>query len=91
MARLNWQPGAVNVLKVCGPSTHSVDLELQSELVPMPYTEMLPGQIGLLRMDGFAASDLEAAALRVAIEGFEQAGARGLIVDMRWYGGGSSI
>jgi len=91
MARLNWQPGAVNVLKVCGPSTHSVNLELQSELMPMPYTEILPGQIGLLRMDGFAASDLEAAALRVALEGFEQAGARGWIVDMRWNGGGPSI
>jgi len=42
-------------------------------------------------MDGFAATDLEAAALRVALEGFEQAGARGWIVDMRWNGGGPSI
>jgi carboxyl-terminal processing protease len=91
MAQLDWRPGTVNVLKVSAADGQSIDLELQSELVSMPYTQMLPGQIGFLRMDGFAASDRESAALRGAFETFEQAGARGWIVDMRWNGGGPSI
>jgi carboxyl-terminal processing protease len=91
MARLDWRPEAVNVLKVCAPGGDSMDLELQSELLPMPYMEMLPGPFGLLRMDGFAASGLEASALRAAFETFEKAGASGWIVDMRWNGGGPSI
>ena len=91
MAQLDWQPGAVNVLTVCAPGSHSMGLELRSQLVSMPYTELLPGPYGLLRMDGFATSDAEAAALRAALEGFERAGARGWIIDMRWNGGGPSI
>jgi C-terminal processing protease CtpA/Prc len=91
MARLDWRPGAANVLHECAADGQSIDLELQSELVSMPYTEMLAGQIGFLRMDGFASSDRESAALRGAFESFEQAGARGWIVDMRWNGGGASV
>src|SRR2546423_1191210 len=63
MARLDWRPGAVNALTVCAPDTQSMDLQLQSELVPMPRTQLLPGPIGLLRMDGFASTDAETTAL----------------------------
>jgi carboxyl-terminal processing protease len=52
---------------------------------------LLPGPFGFLRMDGFAATNAETAALRAAFEGFERAGGRGWIVDMRWNGGGPSI
>src|SRR6266568_6331698 len=51
MARLDWQPGAVNILTVAAQGGHTMDLELQSELVPMPHTQLLPGPVGLLRMD----------------------------------------
>ena len=57
----------------------------------MLRTQVLPGLIGLLRMDGFAATEAETAALRAALEGFERAGVRGWTVDMRWNGGGPSI
>lgn len=57
----------------------------------MPYTELLPGPFGLLRMDGFSASATETAALRAALMNFEQAGALGWIIDLRWCGGGPSI
>lgn len=90
-ARLDWQPGAVTWLTVRTPGWESIDLELRSELVPMPYTELLPGPFGLLRMDGFSASATETAALRAALLGFEQAGALGWIIDLRWCGGGPSI
>lgn len=90
-ARLDWQPGAVTRLSVRAPGRESVDVELRSDLVPMPFTQVLPGPFGLLRMDGFSASAAETAALRAALIGFEQAGALGWIIDMRWNGGGPSI
>jgi C-terminal processing protease CtpA/Prc len=90
-ARLDWQAGAVNVLSVRAPGRESIDRELQSNLVPMPLVKLLPGPFGLLRMDGFAFTEAETAALRAAFMGFEQAGARGWIIDMRWNGGGPSI
>src|SRR4030081_1692153 len=90
-ARHRWQPGVVNVLSLRAADGESVDLELRSELVPMPSAELLAGPFGLLRMDGFASSSAEAAALRAAFMGFEQSGARGWIIDLRWAGGGASI
>jgi C-terminal processing protease CtpA/Prc len=90
-ARLDWQPGAVSMLTVRAPGGESIGLELRSDLVPMPSTKLLPGPFGFLRMDGFLFNDAEAAALRAALVGFEQAGALGWIIDMRWNGGGPSI
>jgi carboxyl-terminal processing protease len=90
-ARLDWQPGAVNMLTLCAPDEESTSLELRSDLVPMPFTKLLPGPLGYLRMDGFLFNAAEAAALRAALAGFEQAGALGWIVDVRWNGGGPSI
>src|SRR5438132_13562788 len=90
-ARLDWQHGAVNLLTARAPGGGSIDLQLQSDVVPMPFTDVLPGPFGLLRMDGFAFSAAETAALRAAFMGFEQAGALGWIIDMRWNGGGASF
>jgi C-terminal processing protease CtpA/Prc len=90
-ARLDWQPGAVNRLAVQAPGAESIGLELRSELVPMPYEKLLPGPFGYLRMDGFLFNPIEAEALRAALEGFEQAGALGWVIDMRWNGGGPSL
>jgi C-terminal processing protease CtpA/Prc len=72
-ARLDWEPAAVNRLSVRTPGQNSLELELRSELVPMPFTTLLPGPLGLLRMDGFSSSETEMAALRAALLGFEQA------------------
>lgn len=91
MGRLDWQPGATNELSVQAPGRTPIDLELRSELVPMPLAQVLPGPFGLLRMDGFACSPQETAALRAAFEAFEQVGALGWIIDMRWNGGGPSM
>jgi C-terminal processing protease CtpA/Prc len=57
----------------------------------MPFTTLLPGPIGLLRMDGFSSSATETAALRAALLDFEQAKAHGWVIDMRWSGGGPSV
>lgn len=89
--RLHWQPDAVNMLAMRTPGGESIDLELQSDLVPMPITKLLPGPVGFLRMDGFSFTAAETGALRTALVGFEEAGAVGWIVDMRWNGGGPSI
>jgi C-terminal processing protease CtpA/Prc len=78
-------------MSVLAQGSQTFDVELQSESLPMPYIQLLPRPFGLLRMDGFAATDRETAALRAAFEHFEEAGARGWIVDMRWNGGGPSI
>jgi carboxyl-terminal processing protease len=91
MALLDWQEGAVNRLTVRPPGGETVELQLRSDVVPMPFTEILPGPFGLLRMHGFSSSATETAALRAALVGFEQAGALGWIIDMRWNGGGVSI
>jgi C-terminal processing protease CtpA/Prc len=90
-ARLDWQPGAVNQLTLRAQGGASIDLELRSDLLPMPFTQLLPGPFGFLRMDGFLFNAAEVAALRAVLEGFEHAGALGWIVDMRWNGGGPSI
>jgi len=90
-ARLDWEPAAVNRLSVRTPGQNSLELELRSELVPMPFTTLLPGPLGLLRMDGISSSETEMAALRAALLGFEQAKALGWVIDMRWSGGGASV
>jgi len=90
-ARLDWQPGALNRLNVRAPGKAPIDLDLRSDLVPMPSTKLLPGPFGYLRMDGFLLNAVETAALRAALLGFERVGARGWIIDMRWNGGGPSI
>ncbi len=90
-ARLDWEPGAVNRLSVQTPGRESVDLELRSELVRMPFTTLLPSAVGLLRLDGFSSSATETAAVRSALLGFEQAKALGWAIDMRWSGGGESV
>jgi carboxyl-terminal processing protease len=90
-ARLDWGPGAVNIVTVRPAGGDTVDLRLRSDVLPMPFTELLPGRFGLLRMDGFSSSPAEAAALRTALTDFERAGALGWIIDMRWNSGGASI
>ncbi len=57
-------------------NTHAMDLQLHSELVPMPHNRLLPGPVGLLRMDGFAANAAETTALRAPFESFEGAAQR---------------
>jgi predicted ATPase len=66
-------------------------VEARGAPAPRISTTLLPGPVGLLRIDGFAATDEETAELRAALESFERAGARGWIVDVRWCGGGFSI
>lgn len=39
-ARLDWQQGTVNTLRVRTPGQQAVDLELRSDLVPMPFTKV---------------------------------------------------
>ena len=90
-ALFDWREGAANALAVRAPGGTTAEVELRPERVPMPATELLPGPVGLLRMDGFAATDAEAAALRAALTSFEDAGARGWLIDLRWCGGGVSI
>ncbi len=90
-ACLDWQPGAANMVTVQAPGGASIGLEMRSDLVPMPFTKVLPGPFGYLRMDGFLFNAVEGAALRAALEGFEHAGALGWIIDVRWNGGGPSI
>jgi C-terminal processing protease CtpA/Prc len=90
-ALFDWREGAANALTVRAPGGTTAEVELRPERVPMPATELLPGPVGLLRMDGFAATDAEAAALRAALTAFEDAGARGWLIDLRWCGGGVSI
>jgi C-terminal processing protease CtpA/Prc len=90
-ALLNWQTGAVNLLTVRASNGESIGLELQTELLPMPFTKLLPGPFSYMRMDGFLFNAAEAAAVRAALEGFEHAGALGWIIDVRWNGGGPSI
>jgi C-terminal processing protease CtpA/Prc len=90
-ALFDWREGAANALTVRRPDGTTAAVELRPERVPMPAAELLPGPFGLLRMDGFAATEAEAAALRAALTSFEDAGARGWLIDLRWCGGGVSV
>jgi carboxyl-terminal processing protease len=88
---LDSRDGATNVLTVRGVDGRVAALELQGERSPRITTQLLPGPIGLLRVDGFAATDEETEELRAALTSFEDAGARGWLVDVRWCGGGVSV
>jgi carboxyl-terminal processing protease len=84
----------VNVLGVRTPAGETADVEVRSDLLPMPVTRILPtpaGPIGLLRMDGFTSTATETEALRAALTSFEQAGARGWVIDVRRNWGGGSV
>jgi carboxyl-terminal processing protease len=91
LALLDWQVGAANTLTVRPPGGEPVERPLRADVLPMPFTALLPGPFGLLRLDGFSSSGAETAALRAALETFEQAGALGWIIDVRWNTGGVSI
>jgi carboxyl-terminal processing protease len=88
---LDSRDGATNVLTVRHADGRVAAVELQGERSPRITAELLPGPIGLLRVDGFAATDEETEELRAALTSFEEAGARGWIVDVRWCGGGVSV
>ena len=87
MARLDWHANAINVLTVATPDSQPMDLALQSELLPMPAIQLLPGPVGFLRMDGFTATDAETAAFR-GIRRFRAGGRARLdhrhALDRRW-------
>lgn len=89
-ALLDHAEGTANALTLRSPGGRTVEVELRPDVLPMPVTDVLPGPFGLLRMDGFTFSATETQALRAALTSFEQAGARGWIIDMRWNRGGGS-
>jgi carboxyl-terminal processing protease len=93
MALLDMTEGVANEVVVQAPGASTTTIHLCAELSPRLSNTLLPGPtgpIGLLRIDGFAATDEEMAELRAALTSFEDAGARGWIVDVRWCGGGYS-
>lgn len=91
MALLDDRDGTPNALTVGDADGRTIAITLHGAMMPWFSSRLLLGPVGLLRIDGFAASDAEAAALREALLGFERAGARGWIVDLRWCGGGFAI
>jgi len=91
MTLLDPRAEATNTVAVRDAADRTLVVELRGDLLPWFSSRILPGPIGLLRIDGFAASDEETAALVETLLGFERAGARGWIIDVRWCGGGSSI
>jgi carboxyl-terminal processing protease len=91
MLSFDWRDEAVTALVVRAPGGEPSVVELRADRAPPLRSEVLPGPVGYLRVDGFSASDDETATLRAALEAFEQAGARGWIVDVRWCGGGVSL
>ncbi|MBI3970432.1 MAG: PDZ domain-containing protein [Chloroflexi bacterium] len=90
LAEFKRQLGSLSVLAVqtAGGGTHDVQFE-PDPLSPPPITRILPGSIGLLRLDGFGANATEQ--VRNALTSFERSGVRGWIFDMRWNSGGESI
>lgn len=91
LALLDTQDGGTNAVTVRDVDDRTAVVELRGELSPWISSRILPGPFGLLRIDGFAASNAETEELRAALTSFEEAGARGWIVDVRWCGGGSSV
>jgi carboxyl-terminal processing protease len=91
MAQLDRREGATNELTVRHADGRTAAVELRAEPSPLISSQLLPGPFGRLRIDGFAATDEATAELGAALESFEQAGARGWIVDVRWCGGGFSV
>ena len=90
MALLDRRVGATNQITVRDQEHGARVVELGSAPSPLITTEILPGPIGLLRIDGFTATDEQTEELRAALTSFEQANARGWIIDVRWCGGGFS-
>jgi len=91
LALMDQQEGAANTLTVRAAGGETAAVELPSDPLPPISTAILPGPFGLLRIDGFTMSVEETDGLRAALASFQQAGALGWIIDMRWNGGGVSI
>jgi carboxyl-terminal processing protease len=88
---LDWRDDAVNALVIQSPNGDTQLIELRGESTPLIITDVLPGPIGYLRIDGFRYTDEEAASFRAVLTSFEEAGALGWIIDVRWCGGGVSL
>lgn len=91
LALLDGRDGAVNSLVMQAPGGDRHLIELRGEPMAPMITEVLPGPIGYLRIDGFSYSTEETARLRAALTSFEAVGALGWIIDVRWCGGGVSL
>jgi hypothetical protein len=68
---------APNRLTVRDPGGGTREVEARAAPRPRISAEVLPSPVGLLRIDGFAATDEEQEELRAALSSFEGAGARG--------------
>jgi carboxyl-terminal processing protease len=90
MSLLDMTEGVTNEVVVQTLDGGTTAIEVRADLAPRLSTRLLPGPIGLIRIDGFAATDEEVAELRAALTSFEEARAEGWIVDVRWCGGGYS-
>jgi carboxyl-terminal processing protease len=89
-ALLDRRSGAPNRLTVRDPGGGTREVESPAAPWPRISAEVLPGHVGLLRINGFAATDEEQEELRASLTSFEEAGAGGWIVDVRWCSGGFS-
>jgi carboxyl-terminal processing protease len=89
-ALLDRRAGAPNRLTVRDHDGETRNLEPRGLRARRISAETLPGPLGRLRIDGFAATDEEVAELRAALASFERAGVLGWIVDVRWCSGGYS-
>jgi hypothetical protein len=90
-ALLDLQEGGAQRARGAAPGGATVEVALRFEATPLLSTELLPGAVGLLRIGGFEAGAAAAASLRAALTSFEDAGARGWLIHLRWRGRGVSI
>jgi carboxyl-terminal processing protease len=90
-ALFDLRAGAANELVRRDHDGRDATVVVRGEPRALITATVLPGPVGLLRVDGFAFTPEETAELRAALTAFEEAGARGWIVDVRWCGGGVSI
>ncbi len=88
MALLDRRVDATNQIVVLDHAQKARTVMLSAAPSPLVSATILPGPFGLLRIDGFAATNAATEELRAALTSFERAGARGWIVDVRWCGGG---
>ncbi len=80
------QPVVIKVARKGWTEAREMTLTRAQIRVPTVYSELLPGAVGYVMVDNFARNTAEE--FRATLRDLEARGARTLVLDLRWNGGG---
>ena len=80
------QPVTIKVVRKGWTDAREITLTRAQIRVPTVYAELLPGDVGYVMVDNFARNTADE--FRVTLRDLQKRGAKSIVLDLRWNGGG---